>query len=135
MLAILIESEYFADKPEQIIDEMIGVVMAGVKTSQATQVNLIQYMITLPDIRQRVLDEINPKFEAIKDDFRGKLTWDILDTFEYTKNCFYETLRIAPPAPMSGTLCFDKDVVIKGIEFRAGMAFWLNFTEMHHCAT
>ena len=33
---------------------------------------------------------------------------------------------------MSGTLTFLNDVKIKGIQFNAGMAFWLNFTGMHH---
>ena len=51
MLSILIGSDYFADKPEKIIDEFIGMFMAGMKTSQATLSNLIQYFITNPEIK------------------------------------------------------------------------------------
>ena len=106
--------------------------MAGMKTTQAATTNLIQHLIKLPDLKARLMAEICPAFDQIKDDFRGKLTWDIIDEFETTRNCFFETLRIAPPAPMSGTLCFLRDVEIQGITFQAGMAFWLNFTGMHH---
>lgn len=41
MLSILISSEYFSTKPDLIIDEFIGMFMAGMKTSQATLTNLI----------------------------------------------------------------------------------------------
>lgn len=94
--------------------------------------NLIQYLIQNPDLKDRLLCEICPVLDQIKDDFIGKLTWDAIEEFSTIRNCFYESLRIAPPAPMSGTLCFLKDVEIKGIQFQAGMAFWLNFNAMHH---
>lgn len=132
MLDILTKSEFFANKENKIIDEFIGMFMAGMKTTQATTTNLIQYLIKFPDLKKQLLDEINPKLDLIKDDFREKLSWDIIDEFHFNRNCFYESLRIAPPAPMSGTLCFLRDVQIKGINFPAGMAFWLNFTGMHH---
>ena len=41
MLSILISSEYFSTKLDLIIDEFIGMFMAGMKTSQATLTNLI----------------------------------------------------------------------------------------------
>ena len=79
--------------------------------------------------------EICPVFDQIKDDLRTNLTFDLIEELSFTRFCFYESLRIAPPAPMSGTLTFLRDTKIKGIQFNAGMAFWLNFTGMHHWST
>jgi len=132
MLSILISSEYFATKPDLIIDEFIGMFMAGMKTSQVTLTNLIQYLCLNPTVKTRLLAEITPVLHEIKHDIRNNLEWEKIKDFEFTRNCFYETLRIAPPAPMSGTLCFLKDTTIQNITFKAGMAFWLNFTAMHH---
>ncbi len=33
LLAIMIESDFFKDKPEKMIDELIGMFMAGMKTT------------------------------------------------------------------------------------------------------
>jgi len=115
LLSIMIDSDIFKERRDKMIDEFIGIFMAGMKTTQATTTNLIQYLIKNPDLKDRLMSEICPVLDQIKDDFRGKLTWDNIDGFELTRNCFYESLCIAPPAPMSGTLCFLRDVEIKGI--------------------
>jgi cytochrome P450 len=80
MLSILISSEYFATKPDLIIDEFIGMFMAGMKTSQATLTNLIQYLCLNPTVKTRLLAEITPVLHEIKHDIRNNLEWEKLKT-------------------------------------------------------
>lgn len=71
------------------------------KTIQATTTNLIIQMARNPKIKEKLLAEILPVMEKAKENILEKLDYDSVMDLEYLPKCFYETLRINPPIPMS----------------------------------
>lgn len=74
---------------------------------------------------KRMRAEVDPFMEGVKDDVFGKMNLESLDQLEYVKMAYLESLRRDSPTPMGGTACMTKDVRIKGVDFRAGDAFWI----------
>ena len=54
MLSILTSHEFFVGQDEKIIDEIIGMFLAGSKTVQMTTANLICYLEKHPDVKSRL---------------------------------------------------------------------------------
>lgn len=50
------------------------------------------------DAKEKLLKEVIPPVEAVKDDIVGGLEYETVMDFEYLHQCFYESLRIEPPA-------------------------------------
>jgi len=60
-----------------------------------------------------------------------------MDTFDqakddYLKYCFYESLRIDPPLPVSTSFCMNENVDIGGVHVRAGDMMIVNIHQLHH---
>jgi len=48
-----------------------------------------------------------------------ELTIETVEDFDYIRKCFNETMRLEPPAFISGGGCFDREVTIGGVKFDA----------------
>lgn len=131
MFRVLIEDDYYKDKPEEIINEVIVMFAAGMKTIQVSTTNVIQFLHFNPEYKKRLLEEIEGPLNEISDDFMTKLTTDVVEDFSFTRNCFYESMRLHPPAPLSSTSCFSKDITINGVHFPKDSAFYINITNMN----
>ena len=71
------------------------------KTIQISTTNLIYYLTKHPDIKAKLMDEILPPVEKVKDNILEGLDYDTVMEFEYLHNCYSESLRIEPPASIS----------------------------------
>jgi cytochrome P450 len=132
LLDIIIEEELYKNDIDAMIDEMIVLFVAGMKTIQITSTNMVQYCTKFPENKERILKETYSVIDGMKDDIIEKLDADVADSFEFTRNCFYESMRIETPIPTSTTSCFNKEVKMGGVTFEAGQAFYVNISNMHH---
>ena len=73
----------------------------------------------------------------IKDNILDGLEYDTVMEFDYLQHCFYESLRIEPPAPGSFVQCLTEDTefTIDGdrkMMIKKGTAFNILFEAIHH---
>ena len=87
-----------------IIDEVVTFLLAGMKTIQISTTNLIYYLTKHQNIKEKLLKEILPPVEAVKDNLIEGFTLETVTDFEYLSNCYYESLRIEPPVANSSQL-------------------------------
>ena len=87
-----------------IIDEVVTFFLAGMKTIQISTTNLIYYLTKHQNIKEKLLKEILPPVEAVKDNLIEGFTMDTVQDFEYLNNCYNESLRIEPPVANSSQL-------------------------------
>lgn len=71
------------------------------KTIQVSTTNLIYYLHKHPEIKEKLLKEILPPVEKVKENIIGNLEYDTVMEFEYLRQCYYESLRKEPPANIS----------------------------------
>ena len=71
------------------------------KTIQATTTNLMLLLETHPSSKKRLLDEILPAIEKVKDSIINDFDYETVMDFDYIGKCMYEVLRIDPPVPMT----------------------------------
>jgi cytochrome P450 len=94
------------------------------------------HLLTKDGHSQKIIEEletdiVRPHYEA-----QGKVeeTWEPSKIVEmmtlekitelnYFGSCFYESLRMQPPVPLSSTACMSADVVAGGMSLRKGDAF------------
>jgi len=87
-----------------IIDEVVTFFLACMKTIQISTTNLIYYLTKHQNIKEKLLKEILPPVEAVKDNLIEDFTLDTVTDFEYLSNCYNESLRIEPPVANSSQL-------------------------------
>lgn len=51
---------------------------------------------------------------------------DQSENFEYLRYCFYESMRIEAPIPVTTSNMYTRDVTIGGIKIKAGTRFHIN---------
>lgn len=100
-MGILLENEFYCNELELIADELCTFFFAGMKTVQVSTANTICYLDANPDVKKKLLEEILPVVEAVKDDIVEKLDYETVMDFDYLHQVFYESLRIEPPAQVS----------------------------------
>lgn len=100
LLAICLSSESFKDNDEDIKDNIFGFFLAGMKTIQISTTNMIYHMTKRPDLEKKLLAEILPPLEKVKNNLVEGFTLDIAQDFEFLQHCWYESMRMEPPANM-----------------------------------
>jgi cytochrome P450 len=92
----------------------------------------VQHLTILPDMKSRLLLETESVLKAAQQTgLVRSLTTEMVDNFNFTRNCFYESLRMEPPTSVSGASCFSKDTKIGGINFVKDMGFVIMMFLMH----
>ncbi len=138
LLSILIGTDFYQKNDDNlIIDEIFTFFFAGMKTVQISTTNLLYYITKHPEIKSKLLKEILPAVEEVKDNILNGLTFDRVMDFEYLQQCFYESLRIEPPVSVSSNQSFTSDVEItinnnKKVYFKKGTRFSILFEAIHH---
>lgn len=83
-------------------------------------------------MKARLLEETESVLKAAqKTGLIQSLSTEMVDNFNFTRNCFYESLRMEPPTSVSGASCFSKDTKIGGINFVKDMGFVIMMFLMH----
>ena len=110
LLSILLETDFYQKNDDNlIIDEVFTFFFAGMKTIQVSTTNLIYYLTKHPEIKAKLLKEILPPLAKVKQNILDGLEYDTVMEFEYLQHCFYESLRIEPPASTSFYQRFMED--------------------------
>lgn len=64
-------------------------------------------------MQERLLAETYYVIEqATKAGLVENLTSELVENFNFTRNCWFESLRLVPPASMSSLACFSEDTTI-----------------------
>lgn len=101
-MSILLKEDLIKDDTQILEDDILTFFFAGALTIQASTSNLIMYSIMLPDVKKKILDEVDALMAVCKDDIRNKLTIEAAeDKLIYTRMAFQESLRIEPPVNIS----------------------------------
>lgn len=116
---MLLSEELFQGNDLKVANDIRGLFLAGDETCNVTTANFIYHMAQYPQYKKKVIDEIMPVLEKAKGDFINNLSPYVVDEFVYTKQCVYETLRICPSGPQTMPSCFNQDVTIGGVDFKA----------------
>ena len=86
--------------------------LAGLKTVQISTTNLVHRMLTNPEICEKLMSEIRPPLDACKGQIQEKFTYDTAMEFDLLQRCYWEAIRLEPPAPVTFFQCFSRDVTI-----------------------
>ena len=134
LIGILLTSDLFRDDENAMIDEVIVMFLAGMKTVAVSTANLISFLIMNPDKKEKLLAETQHRMEGVADDFVSKFTFELAEEMEYTKMCFYESLRMEPPVCLSqfNTPTSKEGVTISGVKIRHGDMFVVNMDAVSH---
>lgn len=82
-------------------------------------------MIYNPDKQAKLMAEIDPFMEKIKDDIQNKMIHEDVDENAYVKMCYQESMRRYAPAAISSTSCMSKDIKIQGVDMKKDDAFYI----------
>jgi cytochrome P450 len=130
----LLSTDFFKDKDELIIDELVTFFLAGMKTIQISTTNLIYYLTKYPDIRAKLMNEIRPPLDKLTN--LEELSYEEVMDFEYLAMCYNESLRIEPPVASSSSQAVINECEFsnKGQKFRfkPETQFAINFEAIHH---
>ena len=110
MISVLLGMNVFDD--QEIIAQVWTMFFAGMKTIQISTTNFVQNILANPAIRDKLLSEIRPPLDACKGEIRDRFTYETAMEFEFLKRCYWETIRLEPPAPVTFFQSFSRDVTI-----------------------
>lgn len=68
--------EFYKGKDDVMLDELSTFFLAGMKTIQLTTANTIMYLTELPELRERLLNEITPVMQAAAENIIEDLTYE-----------------------------------------------------------
>lgn len=78
-------------------DEIFTVFLAGMHGVQVAMTNLIYYISKHPQVKEKLMAEIRPPLDAVKDNLSDGMTLEMIGDFDYLFMCINESLRIESP--------------------------------------
>ena len=132
LLGILLQNELYRGDDERTKDELIIFFLAGNETVKISSTNTVCYLTQYPTVKNNFMNCIIPTLDKASENFVEKLTIDEVETLEYVRFCWHESMRLQPPAPGSSTNKFSKTVRIKGIDFTPTTGWTVNFQAIHN---
>lgn len=96
MVSQLLQTKAFTD--QMIAAEIWLVFFAGSQTIQTSTSNAIYHVLKQPALHERLMKEIRPPLDALNGDIQEGFTYDMAAEFEFAQWCFWESLRLEPPA-------------------------------------
>lgn len=136
LLSILIESEMYQNNDNMMIDEIFTFFIAGMRTIQISTTNVFYYLNQNTQFKQKLLDEVVPVVASVKDNLLDGFTYEMATEFTYLQYVYNESLRIEPPASISGSQAFSEDTKIsmgdQKVLFAKDEPFLMNFQAIHH---
>lgn len=70
------------------------------------------YLLKHDDIRAKLMTEIRPPVEAVKDRIVDCLDYDTVMDLEYLRQCWSESIRLEPPSTHTMFMTVDKNTTI-----------------------
>jgi len=81
-------------------------------------------------VKERFLKEFSGDFEKMKD-FQKEVNLDLVDDYDFLRNCYNEVLRIEPPRYVSLMDCFNQDVQVNNVTIKKDQPFFINIKAIH----
>ena len=104
---LIAEEWYQNDTKERLIDEIIVMFFAGMETILISTTQLIQQLTANSEIKKRLLEETYAAIGmAARTSIVKDLTSNVTENFFFTKNCFYESMRLESPFRSGPPACF-----------------------------
>ena len=126
LMSILMDLEFYQGRDYLIVDEMISVFVGAMKTTQSTTTNLICYMDMNRHVKEKLLEEILPPLNEVRDDILGELQYDTVADFEYLQKVIYETLRIEPALKIPTGSNMTQSCTLNGIKVKPETVIFFN---------
>ena len=79
---------------------------------QISTTNLMYYLLKHDDIRAKLMAEIRPPVEAVKDRIVDGLEYDTVMELDYLRQCWSESIRLEPPSTHTMFMTVDKTCTI-----------------------
>ncbi|XP_042462237.1 cytochrome P450 704C1-like isoform X1 [Zingiber officinale] len=104
-------------------DIMLNFVLAGKDSTAGTLAWFFFLICKNPSVQEKIHKEVMEVTEATEpavafDAFAGKISEDSLNKMHYLHAALTETLRLYPPGPMDGKVCFSDDTLPGGYTVR-----------------
>mmetsp|Transcript_108284 Transcript_108284/g.149655 ORF Transcript_108284/g.149655 Transcript_108284/m.149655 type:complete len:143 (+) Transcript_108284:376-804(+) len=64
-------------------------------------------------------------------DFQKEVNLDLVDDYDFLRNCYNEVLRIEPPRYVSLMDCFNQDVQVNNVTIKKDQPFFINIKAIH----
>jgi cytochrome P450 len=97
--------------------------------------NLVTNSCFLPEIKKRLVDEIDARLDPLAENLQELFTLEEADSNEFLMRCYMESLRFEPPVPQTTSTTFTQDVELCGFNIRKGDPLMLNIEQLHHDPT
>ena len=83
LMTMLMKDELYGPQPETIIDDILGMFLAGTITIQVSSTNMILYSTYDQEVQKLLIEEVDRNLDPISDDLKNKFTIDVADNFDY----------------------------------------------------
>ena len=103
LLAILLQNELYLGDDEKTKDELTIFFLAGNETIKTSSTNTVCYLTQNPEIKAKFLDLIIPVLDKAAGNFIDKMKTDDVESFDYVRYCWNESMRLQPPVPGSSS--------------------------------
>ena len=94
LLGILLQNDLYRGNDEKTKDELVILFLAGNETIKTSSTNTVCYLTMDPVVKAKFMSEINPVLERCSDNFLEKLTIDEVESFDYVRRCWQESMRL-----------------------------------------
>uniref|UniRef100_A0AAG5D300 Cytochrome P450 n=1 Tax=Anopheles atroparvus TaxID=41427 RepID=A0AAG5D300_ANOAO len=115
----------------EIRGEVNTFMLAGHETTTSCVSFALFYISRIPDIQQKLYDEIVSVYGTNGDVRLAQITHASLQQLKYMEMVIKETLRISPRVPMIGRTSFG-DMTVDGVAIPAGTEIIINIYIMHN---
>ena len=111
---------------DQITAQGIIFFAAGFDTSANTLAALSYFLVSNPDVYDKVMQELTERLE----DSEGKVSYETVSDMPYLEACIRETLRMSAPLARNDRIC-NKDWEYKGIRIKKGTRIGIPIQVIH----
>ena len=96
IITMLLEDKSYTN-PQDIIDDIIVMFIAGSKTVQGTTTNFLSQYVNNENLRKGFHAEVDPLLEKVSGNFVKDFTYEMTEDLVYVKNAYNEVMRIDTP--------------------------------------
>jgi cytochrome P450 len=148
-LGILLKDDNFQGDNEMIVDECLTFFFAGSQTSSVAAQNLILMLIKHPEIKDKILKELDTVIiqphlidlvkqgklqpgETIKLNVLDLINFENQGYLDFYTNCHNESLRMQPPVYFSSSIMMMKDCQCDYLNIRKGDVLSIDIFRLHN---
>ncbi|CDW85104.1 cytochrome p450 [Stylonychia lemnae] len=135
LLGLLLHDQLFQRNDKMIIDECLGLLAAGSQTVAVSITNFLCFISLNKGSELKLKQELCSNLKNFGGDLKAltsELSMEKVEDLEYFKNCYYETLRLENPIPVSSSCSLNEDQEINGLKIQKDDMIIINIHQIHH---